>query len=363
MPRLPNLNVTTGFQDPFGTFIPTKKEVRTQAGSESKRKQYDEFGFLPPHALTVERSRWTAQAAVQKNSNRCYTRIMTYTWDSFPSWRKLNNELYDRCANKLYERLSNANALLPVIFAERQKTVDMVTKNAVALYRFWKKFRSGSYIKNLFKVYNGSNSRKSQRALRRISGKWLEYRYGWLPLMMEVNTLLNKPLGLPRMKVAAGSNGFINHFDQPNSTYKEEGQVNISWLMGCIAFAKNAFTKTLQQYGLSSPAVVVWELIPFSFVADWFLGVGNYLEALGSTSGLDIRHAYQTATLNATISSTLTPAVDLLTVGRGVYSGRLIQRTLGLPRIPNPLIPSNGLNLTRATDAIALIVQTFRSLK
>lgn len=32
--------------------------------------------------------------------------------------------------------------------------------------------------------------------------------------------------------------------------------------------------------GLTNPLSVAWELIPFSFVVDWFLPIGKYLDAL-----------------------------------------------------------------------------------
>jgi hypothetical protein len=38
--------------------------------------------------------------------------------------------------------------------------------------------------------------------------------------------------------------------------------------------------------GLNNPAGVLWEKLPYSFVIDWFLPVGNYLEALGLAKNL-----------------------------------------------------------------------------
>lgn len=361
MPRLPNLNSTTGFQDPFGSFIPTQQTVRNQLGYESKSKFYDEYGFLPSHNLEVKRTHWRAQPAVNKYTQRCLSRIQTYTWDSYPSWVSLYRTARDRASNRLYERLSNANALLPVMLAERQKTVDLVADKVIGVYQFYRRFRRMKKLQRPFRLLN--HPTKSAAAQREISRRWLEYRYGWLPLMMEANTLLNKPLGLPRMKVVSSAIEFLNHeYGKPYGYYYETGSVSISVKCGCIAFTKNPFTKTLQQYGIGSPAVVIWELIPFSFVADWFLGVGNYLEALGATSGLDIRYAYQTTELRATIASSFAMDQPDWRPGHGNYSGELISRSLGLPKIPNPLIPSNGLNLTRAVDAIALLTQTFRRL-
>jgi hypothetical protein len=39
--------------------------------------------------------------------------------------------------------------------------------------------------------------------------------------------------------------------------------------------------------GVANPASIAWELVPYSFVVDWFVPVGNTLEAMTATAGLD----------------------------------------------------------------------------
>ena len=42
------------------------------------------------------------------------------------------------------------------------------------------------------------------------------------------------------------------------------------------------------QLGLVNPASVAWELIPFSFLVDWFLPVGKFLESYTDTVGMQL---------------------------------------------------------------------------
>lgn len=37
--------------------------------------------------------------------------------------------------------------------------------------------------------------------------------------------------------------------------------------------------------GISNPALLAWELLPWSFVIDWFIPVGDYLESLSAFDG------------------------------------------------------------------------------
>jgi hypothetical protein len=42
----------------------------------------------------------------------------------------------------------------------------------------------------------------------------------------------------------------------------------------------------MSQSGFTNPVSLAWELLPFSFVVDWFLPIGPYLESLDSWGGL-----------------------------------------------------------------------------
>lgn len=46
---------------------------------------------------------------------------------------------------------------------------------------------------------------------------------------------------------------------------------------------------TAQQLGLTNPAQLAWELVPFSFVVDWFIPVGDFFAQLDATLGWSYR--------------------------------------------------------------------------
>jgi hypothetical protein len=87
------------------------------------------------------------------------------------------------------------------------------------------------------------------------------------------------------LKVTSAANGGGVNTDTRFAVYKRTTRVKI------YLEVVNPNLHTIQQMGLTNPLVVAWELIPFSFVADWFIQVGDYLTALTALQGLTVRKA------------------------------------------------------------------------
>jgi len=45
---------------------------------------------------------------------------------------------------------------------------------------------------------------------------------------------------------------------------------------------------------LTNPALVAWELVPFSFVADWFVPIGSWLTAIAPLIGITPQDVFRT---------------------------------------------------------------------
>jgi hypothetical protein len=51
-------------------------------------------------------------------------------------------------------------------------------------------------------------------------------------------------------------------------------------------------TGALSNHDLINPLSIGWEVIPYSFVVDWFAPIGNTLSSLTATAGLDFLGGY-----------------------------------------------------------------------
>ena len=114
--------------------------------------------------------------------------------------------------------------------------------------------------------------------------------------------------------------------------------------------------------GLMDPLSVVWELIPYSFVVDWFIPIGTYLENLNTIPSL--RGRFMTTTLRrfsgsaVSISPSYKWAVVPTTHTSQVFLDRKISTSLSVPK-PSFNSFEDAMSPKRIWNAIALAVQRF----
>lgn len=120
--------------------------------------------------------------------------------------------------------------------------------------------------------------RASQLSLRDVSGRWLEMQYAWRPLVSqsyEAAKALAAVTG-PRVlefsaSVASKRATYVSHFI-PQIFYPV--QVSYGKRLRAQLYEDVGLNRSL---GLTNPAQIAWEVVPYSFVVDWFLPIGTYL--------------------------------------------------------------------------------------
>jgi len=117
--------------------------------------------------------------------------------------------------------------------------------------------------------------------------------------------------------------------------------------------------------GLINPLAIAWELVPFSFVVDWFTKFGDVLEAKTDFLGISLLDSYNTRYLKAkSIFVTWDKRAGHLGSGYNgqfVYGVHRMQRAKGLitPVTLYPKLVNFGQSRTRAATAVSLLTQIF----
>jgi hypothetical protein len=120
---------------------------------------------------------------------------------------------------------------------------------------------------------------------------------------------------------------------------------------------------TQRTLGLYDPAGLAWELLPFSFVADWFVPIGNYLENLNKIPQL---HGQYIISEHVEYENELVKLAPLLSAywitggsakGTYLYHKRTVPNNIAMSEISLPSFKGyqKSMSGTHVANAIALL--------
>lgn len=118
-----------------------------------------------------------------------------------------------------------------------------------------------------------------------VENTWLEYTFGWVPLVADVQEVLkvcSDPFEVQRSFGTASLRDIVT-WRQWYAIQHTECRVRTV----CTAGIKitNPNVALLTQLGLNNPLAVAWDVIPFSFVVDWFFKISTYLNTYNDMAG------------------------------------------------------------------------------
>jgi hypothetical protein len=147
----------------------------------------------------------------------------------------------------------------------------------------------------------GGFSKRKPKKLTFAEG-WLEYSYGWVPLFNDIYDsyeLLKE--GLRKEKLIFSSVRLLrDHHSYSITDGDGHPQFERIWGSSQAFYKAKAYysikeqglASSLDQMGLINPLEVAWALTPYSFVVDWFLPVGNVLQAMTAGVGVEFIDGY-----------------------------------------------------------------------
>lgn len=292
---------------------------------------------------------------------------------------------------KIRLKLKNQSVNLAQMYGERRQTANLLATTAVRLSASFSSLKRGNLsgaARALGLSASAKNSSRYKTRFERDPSKaaangWLELQYGWLPLLNDVygsaELLAQKVSRQVFEKVSASVTANRKTILRPATGVISVA--DLTWTSKMyLWFGTSEVSHTLSQVGLTNPAHLAWELLPYSFVVDWFLPVGNYLSSLDATLGLNFIKGGQTtfSRSNLTITESRSASDGAFTphpACAGVFaylvneslnavSSQIIVKCDRVPlfEFPGPSFPSfkNPLSMTHAANAIALLSQTFK---
>lgn len=204
--------------------------------------------------------------------------------------------------------------------------------------------------------------------LRLIGSLWLQFQYGWLPTLGSVYGIADESIRyvVNNLSTYTGKGfdhdtGFIRLSDSWNSipsSYEDSSAVTLS------VTVDNSKVINLSRWTSLNPASIGWELLPFSFVVDWFYDVGNTLRNAETALlyGRSFVSGYDSTFLRRRTTQVPFTASSLQGInswsGTAVSDNRSFKRSV-LTSFPFPSKPKLKFNLgsTQLLNAAGLLSQ------
>lgn len=200
-------------------------------------------------------------------------------------------------------KLKDQDINLAQAFGERKQTANLVgnsLSSIIGTLRALKKGDLHAAQKALGLRRKGRNSRLRPEA---AFDRWLELQYGWKPLLSDVEGASKRLWGIEReagrmtarCKAVSSDNVrtervFTDSIGNVYVRFTKHRDIKFkTFVRFDFIRSDNTGTANWSELGIVNPLSLAWELLPFSFVFDWFVPVGDYLSSLDATVGWEFK--------------------------------------------------------------------------
>jgi len=225
-------------------------------------------------------------------------------------------------------KIKDASVNLGTALAEYRQTTNMFGKFAQQAWSGWKSFKG--------------KKRRRKLTVDDVAAAQLISSYGLSPLMGDVSDSLNRLQFrlqediIQRVVVTAKTDNTVVRDSPSGNGYNvyETAWERSDRVILYVKLAPNPASFTL-----GNPLEVAWELVPFSFLVDQFLDVGDYLSSLDALNGVESITGTRTIKRRArSIRTTaVNPGFAVIHPQTSDYKShqRVLQTGIPLPRVPS----------------------------
>jgi hypothetical protein len=375
----------TNSSSTYNSYVRSWTGVRTPNFGRLKKQQLP----VNPHTVSIVEAfdMYGAKLSFIPSTGIFFNVFGAYSALSYPVPSSVTHNAYAefKAIRKLIEHAeSGIEGNLAQDIVQIGQTTRLITNTCKRLVKSVTALKHGNIPGAVRALWDGHMPRYNGRGpslSKSLASNWLELQYGWKPLIQDVRAsmealkrlnsasglLVHRVTGSARVQTTTdspiisgvGTNGRIG-----THSLSAETRVKIV-LRYKIDDKLKAF---LQQTGFTNPINLGWEIVPFSFVVDWFIPIGPYLETLSSWDGLVFQDGSKT-TFTRGVQTSIVDASETFSGINYEHHARYRRQTVLLDRVklltfPTTKMPTgfkNGLaSVTHATNALALLRAAFR---
>lgn len=298
---------------------------------------------------------------------------------------KAFSDLEDEVRTKIRLAIKDQSVNIAQIIAERDKTISSVSKIITTVASVLLKLRKGDLAGAGAAVGQHVGWKKRKAHSRHhtsdpagaAASAWLELQYAIMPLLMDAEGLA---IALAKYeyqsvtgRVQASRSINFQTKDVSGSINSPSGQVT-DITNGTVSIKYVVFFRVnspqmpnFSALGLTNPAQLAWELVPFSFVLDWLLPIGNWLSTWDATVGMSFSAGTRSVKIDAKrerrVVKNYTPSPDVRDEMELIASHEInsVDRSV-LSEFPTVALPTfkNPMSLKHLATSMALLYKALR---
>lgn len=232
-------------------------------------------------------------------------------WNNSSGMWTANDQI--KLINKLYEKVvgPGSDFNMSVFLGEGNQCLNMIADSGVRIAKSIFHLRQGDITGAARSLLQGTgrkplpkhdwvigNNRGTRAAASNEASNWLQLQYGWLPLVQDMHGAAEQlawHLSVPQRKVYKASRLVKRYGSKRTSSglIQPDGHGFFSVTAKSSQFWRQSITAHISEHptvamklGLQDPELVAWELMPWSFVVDWAIPIGDYLQARANVKRL-----------------------------------------------------------------------------
>lgn len=241
------------------------------------------------------------------------------SWTTFDPWRE---KVHQDAVRNLYGSLARRRRVeLGIILGELKETLGLLGDTIIELLELYRAVKRGN-LKAAYRVlrHRGTKNLPTRIPKRSAVNKervaaglpvlsrskfaasqWLELQFGWLPMIQDIYSIIEYVKGLISSPSASPWLSFkgIGEGKRVTRSTLSHGLDTEKWecdvestetyhVSLCGSFSvEGGFFDILNSIGLDNPAYIAWNLLPLSFVIDWIVPVGPWIESFTALAGLN----------------------------------------------------------------------------
>lgn len=325
MSHTPAVYINDSFHQPgVQNYLDQNGMVVMSASLGNQRVQ----GYLEERPISVHSSKtasgWRAPKAFHHQSQSVRAPYCTVTWTldppipnwyqavQFPgytAWDVSNpgwdfsdyNWMEDQAITQALLRLKDQKLNLGVAFAERRETAKLLENTCEGIRTRTNRYKE-RYTSDWRKVLKTNIQRDRRNARRNFPKSFLELQYGWKPLLSDLygaaealanrDVLGNRYTAHVTGRASTRSTEEYVHecvYISPHPGFDVHVTKNVNVFVRLDYELGDIVLQTLSQLGVTNPLEILWERVPYSFVVDWLLPIGNWLSCLDAALGWDFK--------------------------------------------------------------------------